>query len=213
MAKDRPSKFKTSSYDRVCNTLMSLPDFAFAESRFRSCLEKIEVQAVRYTREIDYQKNITIVASFMAVCQVTGRKIAMPRYTVERNDADDVDLPLADFVDQDVLRHLVTDNFGKKHCPTFNCKEDKVREKLGKLANQRLEESNRQLVLDTKRRLLDAWREQLAAPEFREKMSRAYDEGVINEIKAVLLRYHEKVGAEVLKEALDQFVAHAILES
>ena len=111
------------------------------------------------------------------------------------------------------LNMIVENNFGKKGCPTYFCKPDKVQQKWPSAARQ---EVYNRLVDDISRCNERIRAEALAAltsPECEAARVEFHERCIADSIKEVLLKYKDVAKPHVLKMALDEFVTHEIMES
>jgi hypothetical protein len=123
------------------------------------------------------------------------------------------DQMVGSFLPNDVLDPILTDLFGTKGYPTYNCKLEKAMEKWQAFARKTIRERNHDLLMEYATRCKLQMDAILASEGFAAAKKRHYELLVISDIREVVLRFYKKVGPEVLKEALDQVVIHDITES
>lgn len=205
-----PKTFKTSSYDRVCNKLMSFPEWDRVPQFFREQLSGLKLDNVEFIDTYAEGERV-VIPSFNFVNAEGG--YVFTRRTLPKVPTD-IYFDYAKFVRDDLLCHVVDVNFGTKYCPTFNCSRDKVVAKLTDLTKARLFESQEgeKFILDTKTRLFEQMHGASEKDEFKKRMDRSYELLVIKEFRDLLKIYGKKVGPHVLKEAFDSYVTHEIMD-
>jgi len=115
------------------------------------------------------------------------------------------------------LNFVPNQMFGTSECPTYNCSKIKLLEgnkkmtKWADFARVRLVQDNVALVSETSNRIKEQYLTIKSSEDFARDKERFYETIVIKEIREVVLKYYDKVGPEVLKEALDQVVMEHII--
>jgi len=123
---------------------------------------------------------------------------------------------------------IIKDNFGTKQCPTYNCAMDRVsgggengtgftetiREEIGRRFGNRRDQ-NGDVIPGLLSIASDAARAQIAeildSKEYRDARFAFMRDHAVKDIVAVMQHY-DCLGKEVLREALDTFVMHQIME-
>ena len=207
-----------SSFDRVCESFTRTAEWKDLTAKFRE-----EMRAAGLVRwEFSRQRNYS-----------TGKDEIVPRYILSFGTAevsraaealgDGFTFPSGDLLEDERLNRVARVNFGTRKCPTYNCKLDKLLGEVKKekapatkwpeYARKALVEQNKDVVVEMEARVKAQFRHMASSQELQAERQRFYERGVIDEIRAVVLKYYGKVTPEVLKEALDEVVAHAIMES
>ena len=123
------------------------------------------------------------------------------------------------FTLEEELKKIVERNFGTKTCPSYFCKKETVKDGSKKdpsfvsRAREHLEK-----VLDTEiaaanARLRAEALATIESPECGAARQAFFERTIIDDIKLVLLKWKDVATAPVLKQALDEYVAHEIMES
>lgn len=190
-----------SSYDKINIALHKCSEWKDFTKAFRDMCEKAHIAEWTFDRGYDNTIN-----TFFNIDYGTERR-------VQRSNLISFTFPSGDVLTDRYLNTLVSANFGQRHCPTYFCKRDKVEKKWPEFARLKLVQENQTLVSEMDARLIAQWESMKNSPEIVASKQRFYERGAIDAIRAVVLKYYGKVTPEVLKEALDEVVAHAIMES
>lgn len=129
--------------------------------------------------------------------------------------------PTNDLLPSDLLNPIAESLFGTDGYPTYFCSKEKLIEGSKKgnsttwveFARSTILESNKDLVTQFEARVKAQFEALVVSPEYLRAKKQFFERLVIKEIKEVVLKYYEKVSPEVMKEALDEVVTHAIMES
>jgi hypothetical protein len=191
-----------SSYDKINLALHKCSEWRDYTKAFREMCEKAHIFEWTFERRYDGGIN-----TLFNIDYGTGAK------PVQRSDLLGFTFPSGDALPDRYLNEMVSKNFGQRHCPTYFCKKDKVETKWPEFARKKLIEENAELVNEMDARLVAQWESMKDSPELAASKQRFYERGAIDAIRAVVMKYYGKVTPEVLKEALDEVVAHAIMES
>lgn len=111
------------------------------------------------------------------------------------------------------MNEIVTKNFGKKSCPTYNCKVDTVREYWPEFGRKALMEANKAHVEACETRLRAEFALRIVSPELAQEHQHFYERGAIDEIRKVVLKYYGKVTVQVIQDAMREVAVESILES
>jgi len=122
-------------------------------------------------------------------------------------------LNLNSFASDQSLNRIVERNFGTKACRTYFCKKDKVEEKWPAYARAALRELLLDKITRTEEKLRQSMIDALNSEPFEQDRTTFFERGIAEDIKKVLLKYANVAKPHVLKMALDEFVAHEIMES
>lgn len=206
-----PKTFKTSSYDRVCNKLMSFPEYGRVLENFREHLNGLKLDSCDFI-DMTREGERVVIPCFNFINAAGGR--AFERRTIPKSPTD-LYFDYNRYISDELIYSLADTYFGTKFCPTFNCSKEKVVIKLTELTKARLFESpaGEQFILDTKTRLLNEILAASEKDEFKKRMDRSYELLVIREFRDLLKIYGKKVGPHVLKEAFDSYVTHEIMDA
>ncbi|MGH9917382.1 MAG: hypothetical protein ACRD6W_00705 [Nitrososphaerales archaeon] len=135
-------------------------------------------------------------------------------------------IKLEEIVPDDEIEDLARKLFGTPKCPSYFCKlnkllgRDEKGERKDKLPNRWLEYAQHAIaehlagmISRTQEKLREAMRQAILSPEFAAERVHFHELCIAEEIKAVLLKFSSVAKPHVLKMALDEFVAHEIMES
>ena len=197
-----------SSFDRINQSFLGTAEWKDLNAKFRETMRTATISRWEFSRSRNYQTGMDeVTPSF--VLTFGGVEVSRSPEGV----GDSFCFPSGDALEDGALNRVAEVNFGTRACPTYNCKKEKLLKKWPEFARKKLVDSNMDVVGEMERRVKLQAREILASPEFSADKQRFYERGVIDEIRKVVLKYYGKVTPEVLKEALDEVVAHAIMES
>ena len=202
-----------SSYDKIHESLMKTEAWKTLNESFRERVAKASIGEYKFTYN-DYVRTDN------------DREKVVPRFIVDfwgPNALGPDSMEEFDFLHVSAspseLNRVVEMEFGTSSCPTYNCKKVKLLEgnkklhKWADIAYQNLLKNNNDLRLEHQERIQKQYLEIIGGEEFARAKERHYETVVIKEIRTVVLKYYDKVGPDVLKEALDQVVTHFITES
>jgi hypothetical protein len=199
-----------SSYDRIGESFILSSNWKQLAEKFRANIAQGPRIRYRFSNFRDHNRDYDyeIVPRFIIMFGTNE----FERSLDISEPCTDFTFPISRVLPDDELNEIVESLFGTKGYPTFNCKEEKARKKWPDFARTRLMQAFK-AELDEYTRNVSSQIIQIAGTdEFIAKKKRAYELLVIKDIKEVVLKFHDKVGAEVLKEALDEVVTHAIME-
>jgi len=206
---------KISSYDKIARHLMLLPDWNVMQQEFAKFLDSLHVTGCEHTMHRLYSASREDVSTQFVVegfLSATPIKIVVDSLQYW-NVADN--FPSGELVSEAWLNEIVDRHFGKnkRQVPTYFCKKEKLEEKWPPLARQALIRDNYEKVGETVTRLRAEWLALETSPEKMAGRAQCYELYVIDKIKKVMIQYASSVSPEVLKTALDEYCAHAIMES
>jgi len=211
-----------SSYDKIFAHLAECPEFKDARVLWRERVSRAPEVEYAFQYTMTYHKGEQeVTVSFKSVVDGVRSNVqtALDRGVWKVDFFADSEALLTDEEAEKVVRA----NFGTKRCRTYFCKVDKVikgderrnhhKEGFAGWARRKLREEDVLAIDDLRKRVIDRTTEILASEEFAKDQKRFFERQVIDEIRKVVLKYFDKVGPEVVKEALDEVVAHAVMES
>jgi len=204
-----------SSYEKICESFTKSQQWKNLNDEFRQDLTAFSITKYEFKeRSYEEDPDKKVEPYFVLTLGKDSCKKSPAFF------ADDLfNFPASDLIRTTVLDEIPDYLFGSEGFPTYFCKKDKLLEgskkitKWADFARLRLMSENKDLVAESAARVKLQQQTIIQSPEFIHDKKRFYDLIVINEIKSVVLKYYEKVGPDVLKEALDSVVTHAIMES
>lgn len=96
--------------------------------------------------------------------------------------------------------------------PTFNCKEDKAWDEFKSFARDQMGSECREEMRSLRDAVLVAW-SRFTQEEIEAGKLGAFHAQAVKDIKAEVLKWYDRVPASVIKDALDECIVHAIMES
>lgn len=216
-----------SSYDKICKHLRQTQDFAdFADKCFRIMdaanvcgwefrLGGSEMEGTLGVKPPEWQLLIDWGKYDTSDDDVSERLIRDGKDRIEKVAAEPGKwLFTMQVIASDAsLNKIVERNFGTKTCRTYFCKKDKVMEKWPSYARHALRENLLDKIARTEEKLRQSMIDALRSEAFDQDRTTFFERGIAEDIKKVLLKYASVAKPHVLKMALDEFVAHEIMES
>lgn len=196
-----------SSYDKINESFLKSNEWKDANVHFREMLKVAGLDRYEFSRAHDYNTNTPTIETAYVL------KFGEVEVTRSAEAFKDFRFPSGDALTDDELNRIPELLFGKRGYPTYFCKKDKVLKKWPEFARKRLVDANMADVAAFEQRVVAQFQAVQTGEDLARDKKRFYERGVIDEIRKVVLKYYEKVGPEVIKEALDEVVAHAIMES
>jgi hypothetical protein len=212
-----------SSYDKISKHLLHCQDSRDTFRRLEEGLRSPKFVSYEFRLVKEHGKPVRAVPIFKVDVGIGTISRRIDSETIEVGRLDTWELgnifPTTKIVD---------DNFGTKHCPTYNCSKDRVahggdngigfeeavRDEIGRQFGNRRDENGTvvpgllvEASVSVRQLLVDA----SSTPEFREAKFEFLRKHAIEDIIEVMSLY-DCLGKEVLREALDQFVMHQIME-
>lgn len=197
-----------SSFDKINHSFLATAEWRDLQARFRETMAKARVSRWEFSRHRNYQTGMDEV-SVSYVLDFGGTEVNRSPDAL----GPEFRFPSGDALTDELLNRVAEVNFGTRKCPTYNCKKDKLLKKWPEFARRKLVDGNMDVVAECERRIREQFVQMQASPELAAEKQRYFERGVIDEVRKVVLKYYGKVTPEVLKEALDEVVAHAIMES
>lgn len=205
-----------SSYDRVNDSFFAHKDWAALVERYREALKKPLLEAAPVyevgTQYVNGASVTVAIARFMARIDVPRKDDEKDAGLVKRATAECTAIYGRELFAWSEMRQYFLQHWATKACPTYNCKEEKAWEKFRESAGDRLANDLRYDIPPVAEVIAAEWGKFTEA-ELEAGKAHCYHRHAIRQIKSAVLAWHDKVPPEVLKEALDEVVAHAILES
>jgi hypothetical protein len=208
-----------SSFDKVCKNLADTPDFRSYLLRIGEVLDQAIVCGWEFHTSgsshdgtlgvalpgfkflIDWGKNFEGLDAGDLIQKVWESN--MENFLIETDE----------FCTKPALLKLVRDNIGTKKCPTYNCKEDKIKEKFVYFARARVSEHFLDKIDKTQTRLRAEMQKARASDAFNQDRVTYHERHIAEDIKKVLIKYQKVAKPHVLKMALDEFICHELMES
>jgi len=191
-----------SSFKKICRSLAVTPEFKDYKKRFKAAVEQAKITGWEF---LDRGKEKPPVIFTVEVAGFATLKISDPK---------DWNPPLYQIAsDKSLLDEVARTNFGKKHCPTYNCKFSKVGDHWPDHAR---EEIRTEMITEVQAMVLRIRDEVMilqSDPKVAHERQEFHERVIVEAIKEVLLRYKDVADAKIYKLALDEFVAHEIMES
>ena len=211
----KKKQFKSSSYDKVADVLQKFPEWDDVRPLYLKKLNDLFLADPTFHRGSVYvgaELQMISYARFVVLDKATKEEICS-RQDNNITGPDDFTFEVEKFVPQQSIEQLVDKHFGTPECPTYNCKKEKVIEKLVARAKQDFLSYHQTDVDACRKKLFEQAQAIMETDAFKERKSRTYDLGVIAEFKSVLKKYANKVGPDVLREAFREFVTEDIMEA
>ncbi len=204
-----------SSYDKIARHLFTTPDFQDYVVIVRKRLEEAGVLGWRFQANADDPTELPRVYIQFSFGDVDKDERTRP----ETYTPNDYNVQHWHFTLEEELKKIVERNFGTKTCPSYFCKREtvmdgskkdtsfvsKAREHLQKMLTIEIDEANKRLRAEALATL--------ESPECSAARQAFFERTIIDDIKLVLLKWKDVATAPVLKQALDEYVAHEIMES
>jgi hypothetical protein len=219
-----------SSYHKVFQLLMATSDFSDVQLRAQQRIKNTAVVGYGFEyKEEGYNTGIFEVETFFKVQVLEASNPEDPNsgiravgYNKDHNGKRQFvfNCSMGEFAPDEELQGVVHRNFGvKKKCPTYFCKKETLCEGTRKqksfveFAGNSISQEMESLTKEAVIRVKDQMKAIIHTDQYKADKKRFFELQVIKEIKEVVLRYQSKVSPEVLKEALDEVVCHAIMMS
>jgi len=213
-----------SSYDKIFGHLAGTPEFKDARAEWGQRLSAVRFDRWDFRYEQVYHPRTgrstqEVVAYLYAT---DGSRVYV---TTESNGSEKLSFQVnKEFLLGDAeAEKVVKANFGTKRCKTYFCKLEKVlngddrknhrRDSFREWARKKLAAETEERIVLTQATVIAQAEEARLSAAFLQDRQRFFERQVIEEIKAVVLRYYDRVEAAVIKEALDECVAHAVMDS
>lgn len=193
-----------SSYDTVAGLLMRTSDFDALREKARTALKEAEV--AKYEFELGSGDGGTEVLGFFRA-SVAGQVLS--RRTAER-DVQGFWINWSEVLSEDELKTVVHSHFGTERCRTYNCKLDKVLDKFPSQVWRKLSEDMDAELKRAQERIKRQMMKHLESSEMARDRQEFRNRIAIEGIKAAIRKF--PVTKEVLKQALDEYIVHEILE-
>ena len=208
---------KISSYDKIARHLMALPDWKVMQTEFLRFLDSLHVTGCEFNVFRNYSKGggpEEVDTKFVVEGTIGQYQSKMVLDTLSHFTGPST-FPTGQLIPEAWCNEVVDRHFGKnkKQVPTYFCKKDKLEEKWPPAARLALVKEHEEKVGETLNRLVEEWKALNGSPAMIEGRTRHFELHVIEQIKKVMLQYGTAVRPAVLKEALDEYVAHAIMEA
>lgn len=212
-----------SSYDKIFNHLVQTPDFEALRATWRERLA--EAGPVQY--ELSYVES-------------EGRKEVRHQFTTvlpsEMNiwgagQVSKEDLVRGALPDHEIEK-VARDNFGTPRCKTYFCKLEDVLKGRSEGSKKVPEERRRKRVYpfvtrvrdmfereshkeieEARARIASSFHEAVDSEQLKADKQAFFERHVIEQIKAVVLKFNDRVGRHVIKAALDEVIVHELMES
>lgn len=213
-----------SSYDKIARHLMGTPEAQEYLNEIRQSIERAEI--VKYEFGLVRREGQPVQArcSFVVRAGTGSGSISKDQHGNWSN------LSSWSFLHDDALKDIVDRNWKTKRCPTYNCKKDDamhgkdtrdgersvgfygaMRGAVDAVCREELDSGETRLQRMNRRLHVQA--EDVMASEEWKRDEFEYLRGhAVRDIVAVMKNY-DFLGKEVLREALDQFVMHQIMET
>jgi hypothetical protein len=198
-----------SSYDKIGESFVRSSHWKALAEKFVSNARALSQTTYDFASRTDYYDDNNHVVN--PVFSITFGSNAFAAND-EVLTSSDFKFPAEKFLPDSELNEIVESLFGRPGYPTYNCKKDKALKKWPEFARKKLLADHADEVREYLRDVSSQVTHLLSTEEFVAAKKRHYERLVINDIKKVVLKFHKRVGPEVLKEALDEVVTHAIME-
>jgi len=196
-----------SSYDKINHSFLKTAEWKDQVARFREEIKKAGIARWEFHRSRNYQTGMDEVSTTF-ILSFAGKELSRSAEAFSQ-----FTFPSGDAMEDDWLMRTLDLNWATRACPTYFCKKEKAQKKWPEFARKQLVDGNMDVVGEYEKRVRSQFQQMSSSPELAAERARFYERGVIDEIRKVVLKYYGKVTPEVLKEALDEVVAHAIMES
>jgi hypothetical protein len=202
-----------SSYDKICASFLKTSEWKDLVAKFREEIAQAGISKYSFERNSFGTNQHDSVHSFL--------HLKLGERSVKKNMDffKQFKFPSEDLLQSRYFNHIPEQLFGKEGHPTYFCKKDKLIDGTKKnsswatFARLQILTDNVDLITEYEFRTQAQFQAMTVSPDFLTDKKRFYERIVITEIRDVVLKYHEKVGPEVIKEALDEVITHAIMES
>jgi hypothetical protein len=212
-----------SSYDKIFNHLIQTQDFAALKAAWHERLAK--VGPVRY--ELSYVED------------EQGKQEVRPQFyatfpddlTVWSSGNVSKDVLVDGLLSKDEIERVAKDNFGTERCKTYFCKledvlggrsegskkvpEERRRKKVYSFVarvREMLEAESKAEIDAARARLASSFHEAVDSEALARDKKAFFERHVIEQIKAVVLKFNDKVGRHVIKAALNEVIVHSLME-
>lgn len=193
-----------SSFDKISQVLVKTKEFEEYKKDLRAALETATITGWSFQDRGVEQPTVMLnveVKDFYERSQIAGPETVYlpPVYNLVKEEG--------------LCDRVFKPNFGKKWCPTYNCRASKARDEFTTHAQNTIERDFKPLLEETRNRLKEQALVLLADPKLVQERTEFHERCVVEDIKRVLLKYKDIATSHTYKLALDEFVAHEIMES
>jgi hypothetical protein len=205
-----------SSYDKIARHLFTTPDFQDFIKITRKRLEDAGVLGWRFQADNDEPTELPRVYIQFSFGDLDTQKERARPETSEPTGYETQDWH---FTLEDELKKIVDRNFGTKTCPSYFCKKETVTDgtkQIPSFVSKARDFLRKELSVEiaaANSRLRAEALATMESPECGAARQAFFDRTIIDDIKLVLLKWKDVATAPVLKQALDEYVAHEIMES
>jgi hypothetical protein len=218
--------WKTGSYAKIVNLLISIPEFKDLYLLALERLENIEIDSVKYSTDY-YDRPNAVVKLKMGL----GDNVIFKDITIDKDREFYVHVNLvSEIFTHDTLKDYIRANFGvvkgkKTPVPTFNCGIAQTFEFFNEVLGSRGD--NLPDFMNVPKTVLGHLHAQCnkasenittmirnltVSQEYSEGCQRARADLIVNNIRNTISRYKD-VTPEILKRALDEYIMHEIMMS
>ncbi len=214
--------FNTVLFAKIFAHLAETPEFKDLRALWKERLEKVGGASYQFRYEKAYN---TSGGTTEKVVRYFKAPVGTGEHQASFGDGGEVyfSVPAGLLLSADELNAVAKTNFGTKRCRTYFCKLEKVlkgddrknhkRDGFAEWARKYLAVESAEAMVDAANRVKESIRQQLGSPQYCADMKRFFERQVIDEIRAVVQKYYDKVDPSVVKEALDEVIAHAVMDS
>jgi len=211
-----------SSYDKIFGHLAKCPEFKDVRASWAQRLSAVRFDRYEFQYLQVYRNGQNIKEVAVTFLATDGHKAYV---TKDDRGCERISYGVNDefLLTDDEAKRVVDVNFGTKRCKTYFCKVEKVlkgderknhvRPGFAEWARKKLKAETEGQVVEAQARVVAEVEAARQSPQYAADRKRFFERQVIEEIKAVVLQYYDAVDASVIKEALDECVAHAVMES
>jgi len=209
-----------SSFDKVCKNITETTDFRDYVLRRSEAIDAAKVIGWKFfTSGDDYEGT------------KTPRGVELPNFQlqIDWGKSDDGDethetvwsssyqsftMDVDNITDSSDLKNIVRKNFGvNRKCPTYNCNKDKVLEKFPGFARSVIFQTLSDKIVKAQERLRIDMIEVVNSESFKRERIRHHELHIINDINKVLKKYGKLATPQILREALDSYICHELMDS
>jgi len=190
-----------SSYTKIAQHLLKTKGFADYKKELREALPKAVVQ--KYT----FQDRGAQVPTITLKAEVPGFM------DVDFTDPTKFEISMYKLATSSTLGEVMRSHWGRKECPTYNCKFDKATTDWVNTARDTLSFELKTEIAEAQEQIRAQGIALLEKVDLAAERKEFHDRIIVERIKRVLLEFKDVATAEIYKLALDEFVAHEIMES
>ena len=205
-----------SSFRKVFASFMLTSEWKQVNLEFCKALDEAYIDRNEFARFTNFGTNQPDIRVYFIVKYPVSESSEQesPVEIGKVKSTEDFYIKTGSILAKDYLNEVVEKNFGKKKsCPTYNCREETVKEYWPEFARQALTAGNQTKVDACKDRIRALFAARVMGDELKADRQRFYERGAIDEIRAVVLKYYGKVTPEVIQEAMREVVITSIIDS